>query len=126
MAKFKEKVVEIVRLIPYGKVASYGQVALFVGTPRAAIQVGSVLNKLEDSVQIPWWRVINNSGRISIKGSSYTPWDQKERLESEGIKVKENLDLDIEKYRWRPNGKVILSLKLSDGVIEKILGKYLT
>ena len=67
MSKFKEKVIEVVSLIPFGKVVSYGQVALYIGIPRAARQVGWMLNRMEGDVQIPWWRVVNNQGRISIK-----------------------------------------------------------
>ena len=51
--------------IPYGRVVSYGQVAAYVGVPRGARQVGWTLRRLED-IDIPWWRVINNEGRISI------------------------------------------------------------
>lgn len=97
---FKQKVIELVSRIPFGKVVSYGQVAVAVGSPRAALQVGSVLNKLEGEVLLPWWRVINATGRISIKGSSYTPLDQKLRLEAEGVDVSEDLRVNIGKYRY--------------------------
>lgn len=98
---FKQSVLEQVKQIPYGKVASYGQIALYAGSPRAARQVGWILNKMEESeTSLPWWRVVNNSGRISIKGSAYTAIDQKLRLENEGIKIDNDFTFDIKKYRW--------------------------
>ena len=100
---FKDRVIKIVASIPYGKVASYSQVALLAGQPRAARQVGSILNHLEYKLEIPWWRVVNNTGRISIKGSIYSPIDQKERLCIEGVSINEDLTFEIEKYRWNPN-----------------------
>ncbi len=125
MSKFTEKVIQVVRLVPYGTVVSYGQVAIMVGIPRAAIQVGAVLNGLEETVPVPWWRVINNSGKITIKGSLYTPLDQKKKLEEEGIKVTNTFELDIEKYRFRPSIDILESLKLDEEIIENIVNKYL-
>ncbi len=98
---FKQKVIQIVNSIPFGTVASYGQVALLADSPRAARQVGWILNKLEGKTEVPWWRIINNSGRISIKGSHYNALDQKERLLEEGIIVDEDFNIDIEKYRYK-------------------------
>lgn len=101
MSKFTDQVYKVIQSIPYGKVASYGQVALYAGSPRAARQVGWILHQSEGRVELPWWRVINNSGRISIKGSYNNSADvQRKLLESEGVVVEENLDIDIEKYRY--------------------------
>jgi len=100
MSKFSEQVLKIVKSIPKGKVVSYGQVALITGNPRAARQVGWVLNQLSDDAT-PWWRVINNSGRISIKHSEYTALEQRERLEREDIVVSKNFEIDIERYRYK-------------------------
>jgi len=98
---FKQLVLHLVSQIPYGKVASYGQIALYAGVPRAARQVGWILNHTTDAKDsLPWWRVVNNSGRISIKGSQYTAYDQKLRLEAEGIKIAQNFTFNIENYRW--------------------------
>lgn len=106
MSKFRDSVYKIIQSIPSGFVMSYGQVALYAGSPRAARQVGWILHQSEGKVKLPWWRVINNSGRISIKGSyENTPNVQKQLLESEGVEVEENLDIDIEKYRYYPKDK---------------------
>ncbi len=100
MNNFKESVIIAVNQIPYGKVVSYGQIAVHLDNPRAARAVGWVLRSLE-GVDLPWWRVINNSGRISIKGNRFnTPEDQKRHLLAENIHVADNFDIDINKYRY--------------------------
>lgn len=123
MAKFKDGVVRVVNLVPYGNVVSYGQVALYVGAPRAARQVGWVLNRLEEKVKVSWWRVVNNAGRISIKGSKYSAQDQKRLLEKEGIEVYDDLTFDIEKYRFKPDDKFIKKLNLDPLYLEMISNK---
>jgi methylated-DNA-protein-cysteine methyltransferase related protein len=101
MSKFKEQVVKLVSRVPYGKVVSYGQVAAALGSPRAARQVGWTLRSLDGDDKVPWWRVVNNEGRISIKGNMYsTPERQKQLLEAEGIVIDKNFSFDIEKYRF--------------------------
>lgn len=100
---FKEQVVSFIKSVPKGKVVSYGQVAAYCGSPRAARQVGGVLRGLDDESGVPWWRVINNQGVLSIKGNWIATKEmQKTLLEKEGIKVSENFNLDIEQYRYRP------------------------
>lgn len=112
MSDFKKQVIKVVSLIPYGKVVSYGQVALYVGMPRAARQVGWILNQLEERVSVPWWRVVNNQGRISIKGSKYSAEDQKKLLLQEGIQVSQDLAFDMDKYRFTPDSLFIKRLEL--------------
>lgn len=98
---FKEKVIEAVKKIPKGRLVSYGQVAAYCGSPRAARQVGWMLHSLDGNNQLPWWRVINNLGHISIKGNIMsTPLAQKNYLEAEGILVDKDMKIDIEKYRY--------------------------
>lgn len=131
MTPFTKKVIEIIEEIPHGTVVSYGQVALMAGIPRAARQVGWILANLEeDQVKskhgLPWWRVINNAGRISIKGSKFhNALTQKKLLEKEGVVVSKELTFDIEKYRWRPEPNVLAKFELSDELVEKHMDKYL-
>ncbi|MFZ5424450.1 MAG: MGMT family protein [Patescibacteria group bacterium] len=125
MSKFKDKVIEVVKIIPYGYVVSYGQVALMCGVPRAARQVGWILNGLEGEIQLPWWRVVNNQGRVSIKGSKYSALDQKMLLEKEGINISNDLTFDIEKHRFRPSVDVLKKFELDDDYISILLEKYL-
>ncbi len=124
MSQFKQKVIEIVNLIPYGKVASYGQIAVMAGMPRMARHVGNVLNKYDGETEIPWWRVVNNSGRLTIKGSVFTPDDQKDFLESEGLKISNDYAFDIEKYRFVPDIKFLRNIKLDDEYIEILMRKF--
>ena len=122
MSAFKDKVIQVTKMIPKGKVVSYGQVALMAGVPRGARQVGWILHELGE--ETPWWKVINNSGRISIKSPDHSPIVQKEKLEADGVSVSENLEIDIEKYRWRPAQETLDELKLPDEYIFKIMEKY--
>lgn len=123
MSKFKDRVIDVVKKIPEGTVVSYGQVALYVGVPRAARQVGWILNGLEDKVPVPWWRVVNNKGRLSIKGSKYSALDQKKLLEEEAIKIDKDFSFDMEKYRFRPDKKFINNLMLDPIYLEMISNK---
>lgn len=127
---FKKNVIAAISMIPYGHVASYGQIALMVGIPRAARQVGWTLNRLESDLfksnpNIPWWRIVNNQGRISIKGTKYhdAPM-QKHLLEKEGIFINDDLTFDIERYRYRPTLEDIQVLRLSDEYVAVLLKKY--
>lgn len=101
METFREKVIKFIRKIPKGMVVSYGQVASACGSPRAARQVGFVLRTIEDSVAIPWWRVVNNRGELSIKNNWQVSKDlQRNLLVQEGVPVNENFVLDIKKFRY--------------------------
>lgn len=123
MSKFKEGVIKVVKLVPYGKVVSYGQVALYIGVPRAARQVGWVLNRLGQTALVPWWRVVNNKGRISIKSSRYTAYDQRELLCREGVRVHDDLTFNIKRYRFVPNEDFIKKLELDPLYLEIIADK---
>lgn len=82
---------------------SYGQVAAAAGSPRAARQVGGILRHYDGDDSLPWWRVVNNTGTISIKGNFIaTPERQRELLLKEGIKVNSEYNLNIDKYRFIP------------------------
>src|SRR5689334_16861853 len=119
MSQFKEKVIEIVRMIPAGKVVSYGQMAAYAGAPRAAREVGWTLK--ETKVDIPWWRVINNAWKISIEGNFQADKPlQAKLLMSEGIDVSDDFTLDIEKYRWRPSIEEIRPLQLPEEYLQEI------
>ncbi len=127
MTEFQDAILKVVRLVPEGKVVSYGQVAAYIGAPRAARQVGWTMRSLEGTSDFPWWRVLNNAGRITIKGNqANTPLLQKELLEGEGIKIVEGegYELAIEEYRFRPSTKLLKSLQLESAYIDTVLRKY--
>lgn len=103
MDSFRDNVISFVKKIPRGKVVSYGQVASHCGHPRAARQVGGILRALDVTAgKVPWWRVVNNRGLISIKGNwTATKELQKQLLETEGIRVSKEYVLNITKYRYK-------------------------
>ncbi len=122
MQNFKEKVLEVVASIPLGKVASYGQVSLIAGVARGARQVGYILHV--HGRTYPWWRVVNNAGRLSTVFLDHEKHSQRDLLLAEGVNVNEKLELDIEKYRWQPEPATLKKLQLDDDYIQKIMEKY--
>jgi methylated-DNA-protein-cysteine methyltransferase related protein len=126
MSPFKEKVIEIIRLVPRGKVVSYGQVAAYAGVPRAAREVGWILNGSENQhIDLPWWRVVNNKGYLSIRGSNENDKSlQKKLLEAEGIIVSDGFEMDMEQYRYRMPLEQLKHLQLSEEYIESLQAKY--
>lgn len=118
MSRFSEAVLRVIRSVPSGQVVSYGQVAAYVGVPRAARQVGGIL-RTHDEQDVPWWRVINNAGRISIKNMFHGADEQKARLMHEGVQVSADYTINIDKYRWLASeeqlqkwGVVLISLRI--------------
>jgi methylated-DNA-protein-cysteine methyltransferase-like protein len=99
---FADRVKYVVERIPAGRLATYGQVALYAGNREAARAVGNILRGLGTNAQLPWHRVINAKGRISIKGDTERAKRQKQRLESEGLDA-EDYELDLQQYRWSPD-----------------------
>lgn len=125
MSEFKDRVIYIIQQVPFGTVVSYGQVAAYTGVARAARQVGWILNQNEGKVELPWWRVVNNAGRISIKGTMYnTPLLMKQLLEEEGVVVRDDFTFEIEQYRFRPTRERLRSWQLDEDYIERICVKY--
>jgi methylated-DNA-protein-cysteine methyltransferase-like protein len=96
---FNQKVKEIIRKIPKGKVATYGQIAAYAGNPRGARQVVWILHSSSGKDKLPWHRVINSKGCISLKPNSGFEI-QKGLLLQEGIKFDKNDTVNFEKYLW--------------------------
>ncbi|MCW0317858.1 DNA base-flipping protein [Pantoea ananatis] len=96
---FKQRIWQIVAAIPFGSVTTYGDVALLAGSPRAARQVGGVLSRLPEGSTLPWHRVINRHGAISLQGDRL--FRQREALEAEGVEVSDAGEIDLDHYRWR-------------------------
>lgn len=98
---FYQRVHKLVRQIPPGKVATYGQIAALLGSPRGARLVGWALRSLDNSV--PWQRVINRDGMISIENLNCSKDLQAQLLKNEGIVVElknGNYWVDLKKYLW--------------------------
>ena len=104
---FFDQILENVHKIPYGRVATYGQIAALSGSPRGARMVGWALHQAADfeGKKIPWHRVINRQGMISITCLEHLAEDQAYLLKKEGIKVEYtggNYSVDLKKYLWKP------------------------
>jgi len=99
MEEFSQAVYQIVAAIPKGKVASYGQVAKLAGYPNHSRHVGKLMGRLPKGSKIPWFRVLNSQGKISLApGPAYQR--QHELLLSEGVEfVGERV---AKGCRWQP------------------------
>jgi methylated-DNA-protein-cysteine methyltransferase-like protein len=95
-------VYRVVRRIPAGRVATYGQVAALAGMPGAARQVGWALAALRPDDDVPWHRVINARGEISPRGAHEAVDLQRALLESEGIELAASGRIDLARFAWRP------------------------
>jgi len=100
MAGFFDGVYRLLALVPPGKVVSYGQIAAWLGQPRAARTVGWALHGLPEGSGLPWQRVINAQGRITTPWQEHTAARQRELLEMEGIVFERDGRVDMEFYRW--------------------------
>jgi methylated-DNA-protein-cysteine methyltransferase-like protein len=94
---FTKQVLIIIKSIPYGKVMTYGQIAALAGNPRAARQVSRILHSMSFAHELPWHRVINSKGGISLTGES--GFVQASLLVQEGIIVK-NKKVDLREYLY--------------------------
>ncbi len=99
---FSRRVKEIIKRVPRGKVATYGQVATLAGNHRAARQVAWILHSSSQSDDLPWHRIVNRSGRISLKQNRGYEI-QKSLLKIEGIEFDENDSIDFRRYLWYPS-----------------------
>ena len=92
----------VVAAIPRGRVASYGQVAELAGIGRGARMVGWALGQAPDRAALPWHRVLNAQGKISIPAGSRSRAEQIRRLTDEGIVVNDG-KVEMRRYRWEPD-----------------------
>jgi methylated-DNA-protein-cysteine methyltransferase-like protein len=133
---FRRRVYDAVRLIPHGRVATYGDVSLWCGAPRQARQVGWALHSLPPELAwgaetdlrrltrpapgagapapVPWHRVINAQGRVSTHPDDYGTRRQIELLREEGIAVAADgtLVAGLEAHRWEPDQAQVDALEL--------------
>ena len=99
-----ERIWDVVAEIPYGKVATYGQIARIAGLGDRARLVGYALHSTPDGMNLPWHRVINAQGRISFPKDSPSYRRQQELLATEQIEFI-NGRLDLAVYRWQPGAE---------------------
>lgn len=101
-ANFFERVYEVARQIPYGKVTSYGAIAKALGATRSARMVGWAMNASHLKEDIPAHRVVNRIGMLTGKHHFDGTNLMQQLLESEGVKVKNNQIVDFDKHFWQP------------------------
>ncbi|MBI2766201.1 MAG: MGMT family protein [Chloroflexi bacterium] len=100
---FYDRAYDLIRQIPRGKVMTYGHVALTLGAPSAARAVGYALSVLPPgTADVPWWRVINARGEISLKNRGAAADLQRQLLEREGVVFDVAGKTDLWTYRWWP------------------------
>lgn len=113
---FYKRMEKVCQMIPYGKVASYGQIALLCGKPRNARQVGYALSHNCLECKIPAWRLVNGSGYLSGAATFHYPDTQNALLLQEGIEVSQENRVDMKKYGWKSTYGDALELR---GIFER-------
>jgi methylated-DNA-protein-cysteine methyltransferase-like protein len=100
---FFEMVYEVVRLIPHGRVTSYGAIAKYLGAARSSRMVGWAMNNTHHvTPKVPAHRVVNRNGLLTGKSHFSTPTTMQERLEKEGIVVNNEQVASFDKVFWDP------------------------
>ena len=97
----QRKFYDVIRRIPHGRVATYGQVAALAGLPRRARMVGQALRSTPEGLEIPWYRVVNAQGRVSPRGG--IGWEegyQRHLLEEEGVVFSKSGRIDLDRFGW--------------------------
>jgi len=101
------RIYAVVRRIPRGRVATYGQVAALAGLAGHARQVGYALHALEDGSGVPWQRVINARGEISPRAEPFYEPLQRAMIEAEGVVFDARGRVDLRRYRWEPQRALV-------------------
>ncbi|MFZ6001064.1 MAG: MGMT family protein [Bacteroidota bacterium] len=99
---FFDDVFEVARLIPKGRVTSYGAIAAYLGTKMSARMVGWAMNAAHGDKTIPAHRVVNRNGQLTGKHHFTPPQAMQQRLEKEGVKVKKDQIQNFDKHFWDP------------------------
>ena len=100
------RIYAVVRRIPRGRVATYGQVARLAGLPGHARQVGYALHAMATERHVPWHRVINARGEVSPRSDPGSDAAQREFLEHEGVVFDRSGRIDLARFQWRPRDRV--------------------
>ena len=96
---FTRDVIKIIKNIPNGKVLTYGRIAKLASNPQGARQVSWLLHSSSKKYNLPWHRVINSQGKISLKSFDDREY-QKNLLEKEGVVFRDNYKIDLKKFLW--------------------------
>lgn len=101
-SNFFDRVYDVTKLIPYGKVTSYGAIAKYLGAARSARMVGWAMNASHNQPEIPAHRVVNRKGVLTGKHHFEGTNLMQQLLESEGVIVKDNQIIDFDLHFWDP------------------------
>lgn len=101
MSELYEQIYEMVCTVPEGKVATYGQIARMIGRPRLARQVGYALAALPDDHDVPWHRIVNAKGEISLRAKFGYEDYQRILLEDEGIELTRLGKIDLARFLYQ-------------------------
>jgi methylated-DNA-protein-cysteine methyltransferase-like protein len=93
---------KVVERVPRGRVATYGQVAALAGLPGHARQVGYALAALPEGSAVPWQRIVNARGEISLRATFDGAARQRVALLDEGVRFDRSGRIDLKRYQWRP------------------------
>lgn|SRR5699024_8886273 len=104
---FFQSVYEVAKLIPYGRVTTYGAIAKYLGAAKSARMVGWALNGSGAKSEVPAHRVVNQKGLLTGKHHFQGTNLMQQLLESEGILVKDNQIQNLENYLWDPSKELI-------------------
>jgi len=96
------RIYAVVKRVPRGRVATYGQIAALAGIPGAARQVGYALHATPRAVRIPWQRVVNAQGMVSRRADPDDEIHQRRLLEAEGVRFDARGRIPLARYGWRP------------------------
>ena len=100
MKDFTNEIYKVVKQIPDGYVATYGQIAKLAGYPKAARAVGNALHKNPDPIGMPCYKIVNGKGQLAEKYGYGGKKKQKQFLQRDGIEVV-NYTVDLNKYQWK-------------------------
>jgi methylated-DNA-protein-cysteine methyltransferase-like protein len=100
-SKLYSRIYETVRHIPRRRVATYGQIARLAGLSGQARLVGYALHRLPEGSNVPWHRVVNRKGQISLQSDPFAGSLQRKLLESEGVEFDMNHAIALKKYQWK-------------------------
>ena len=102
MSAFFSDVYDVVRLVPHGRVTSYGAIARYLGSKISARVVGWAMNASHTMDDVPAHRVVNRNGLLTGRHHFKTPTLMKELLEKEGVKVRDETIMAFDKFFWDP------------------------
>jgi methylated-DNA-protein-cysteine methyltransferase-like protein len=104
--EFSTQVIQLVRAIPKGKVATYGQIAQLAGKPQGSRGVAWLLSSSSNAHKLPWHRVLNSKGKISFPPGSASHKKQKRLLQGEGVVFSAD-QIDLRKFGWKRKPRLI-------------------